>query len=541
MLYFIPAWYKNDNRWEEKEQNWHVRRMHTEYDDTVKQIQLFHRNNASPYKILLLSYTPNFRHFLHRQGVFHAPYWSCFDAIQEVERTKAALLSFHNLDWPKNTEFVYSPFAVLAYLNGEKFAKIEFGEDGNPIEIDMYVKDEISRRNIYDDRGFLSATIIFENGQPKYTDFLTEKGYLKMRVYENDKHVEVNPSMAYYLLTDGETVKRVAMKSIMYGSLDDLILEVLKAHAEAFSREDIFCVAMHSKHNSVVSKALDGHKIILSFFGDRYKLRNHPEDAKMIKNADYVITESKETSDFVNKVLGIELQRMIDISPFDTRIDQGISQQLHVQKILVPVDDLPSGRFEEMVPYLAEYLSINEHARIHIFTRNAEFGLPDKLLVQVKNILEDYGYPTGWAIEEKKDIAENDFDDLLMEDEEIDEVVPIRFFVEQCVSELEVSKCMREQRIMVDMSEIPDLYLQINCVSTGIPQIVKRETPYSIKGQNAIIVEGVKELIPSLKYYLDGLTHWNEAMIASFNIGSENTTKNLLNKWKEVIETIGKG
>ena len=52
MLYFIPAWYKeNSIKWEEKEQTWYTRRLHTEYDDSVKQIQLFHRNGGTPYKI----------------------------------------------------------------------------------------------------------------------------------------------------------------------------------------------------------------------------------------------------------------------------------------------------------------------------------------------------------------------------------------------------------------------------------------------------------------------------------------------------------
>lgn len=96
MLYFIPAWYHQD-QWCENEQKWHVRRMHTEFDDTVKQIQLFHRSRSYPYQILLPGYTPNFRHFLHRQGIFHAPYWSCFDAVQEIRRKKAVPLSFYNM------------------------------------------------------------------------------------------------------------------------------------------------------------------------------------------------------------------------------------------------------------------------------------------------------------------------------------------------------------------------------------------------------------------------------------------------------------
>ena len=94
MLYFIPAWYQQD-QWCENEQRWSIRRMHTEFDDTVKQIQLFHRNKAYPYQIILLSFAPNFRHFLHRQGIYRAPYWSCFDSIQEIKRKRAEIGRAH--------------------------------------------------------------------------------------------------------------------------------------------------------------------------------------------------------------------------------------------------------------------------------------------------------------------------------------------------------------------------------------------------------------------------------------------------------------
>ena len=51
MLYFIPAWYQQ-NKWRESEQSWHTRRMHTEFDDTVKQVQMFYRNGMRDFKIL---------------------------------------------------------------------------------------------------------------------------------------------------------------------------------------------------------------------------------------------------------------------------------------------------------------------------------------------------------------------------------------------------------------------------------------------------------------------------------------------------------
>ena len=43
MLYFIPAWYKQ-NMWCENEQQWYMRRLKSEFDETIKQITLFHRN-----------------------------------------------------------------------------------------------------------------------------------------------------------------------------------------------------------------------------------------------------------------------------------------------------------------------------------------------------------------------------------------------------------------------------------------------------------------------------------------------------------------
>ena len=36
MLYFIPAWYKQ-NMWCENEQQWYMRRLKSEFDETIKQ------------------------------------------------------------------------------------------------------------------------------------------------------------------------------------------------------------------------------------------------------------------------------------------------------------------------------------------------------------------------------------------------------------------------------------------------------------------------------------------------------------------------
>ncbi len=532
MLYFIPAWYKQ-NKFRELEQCWYSRRMHTEFDDTVKQVQLFHRNAKMDYKILLLSYTPNFRHFLHRQGVFHAPYWSVFDSIQEVTKKKATVFSFRHLKWPEGIEFVYTPFVVLAYLNGVKYAKIEFGEDGNPIEVSMYTHGTLNRRNIYDDRGFVSSTEVYENDELVFTDYLTESGVVKFREYSPTGYIELNENTNYYLLSNGagDGGEKRYFKQVYYNNISEMIREVFEAHLENSSDDDIFCAAMHEYNMKVMRDVLQDKKYILSFYGERFRVRDYSDAKAMVKNAGYIITDSEATTRYLNRDMEEEMEHIVDISPYDSRVDFGISQQLSVQKILVPIDDLPEDRFEMIIKQLAIYLGLNEMARVHLFTRNAEYDKPQRVLDRVSQILIEGGFDPRWTIQpDEKKKGENDIDRLEGEEE-----VPTLFFVEQCVDELSVSKCVREQRVLLDMRHNPDLYLQINCLSTAIPQIVRRQTQYVVEKENGLIIKDLTKIPQSLTYFLDGLKNWNNAKVYSYQLGLQFTTRKLLEKWDMVL------
>lgn len=506
--------------------------MHTEFDDTVKQIQLFHRNGACPYQILLLSFTPNFRHFLHRQGVYHAPYWSCFDAIQGVRRKKTAVLSFHNLKWPAKIEFVYSMFAVVAMLHKEKYAQIDFGEDGNPIRIDLYQNGNVIRRNIYDDRGFVASTILYEDGKPLYQDYLTENGIWKMRFFHKDGHVQINEKCPEYLLQYQDEMHARRFSKLSYDSMECVIYEVLTSYVELTKKQDVFCVAMHERHVGLLEKALKNKKLILSFFGDRYLVANHLASLEIIEEADYIIADSTKNVSKIQEESGIAIKNIMAIPPYDSRVDLGISHQLDVQKILVPIDGVDDEKLGRIIRLLGEYLPTNERAQIHLFTRRAEYVRKRTVLERVRSELEKLGLEAGWAVEEEREKPlENDL--------ELEEHVPTKFFVEQCVDELAVSKCMREQRILVDMREVPELYLQITAISMGIPQIVQTGTEFVEHGKNGIILKNIEKLPSAINYYLDGLRNWNRAVVCSYELVKEYTTEKLLEKWREVMSAVG--
>ncbi len=533
MIYFIPAWYQQD-KWSENEQYWYRRRMKTEFDDTVKHIQLFHRSKVHPFQIMLLSYAPNLRHFMHRQSAFRAPYWSCFDAIQEIKRKKIKMFSIHNLNWPEHIEFIYSPFTLVAMLHGKKYAQVEFAEDGNPIQVDIYQDGILQRKNIYDDRGFVSGTIVYENEIPLYQDYLMDTGVWKIRHYINDGHVEVNPKCPTYLLSFNDKEYTKEFSSNSYASMEQIISEVLQTYLELTAEEDMFCVAVHDLHKDLLERVLKGRKMILSFFEERYDIKNQMEHIiHLIQEADYIITDTRDNLMRIQRRVEKPLENITDITPFDSRVDLGISQQLTVQKILVPVDDMDSEWFESIIMCLGDYLPTNENAQVHLFTRLADPGKKHQLLAQTRKCLIKAGRPEEWAREEKAGAVRENFLDG-------EEHIPVRFFVEQCVDELSVSKCVREQRLIVDMRKNSELYLKIMGISMGIPQIVYRETQFVEDGNNGYVVKNIAMLGGMIAYYLDNLANWNEAMVYSYELSKKYTTAVLIDKWKEVIDFVGR-
>lgn len=574
MLYFIPAWYKQ-NMWCENEQQWYKRRLKSEFDETIKQITLFHRNVDRPYRILALGYSPNFRHFLHRQGMYRSKYWSCFDAIAQVRRKKVAVLSYHDIKWPKGLEFVYSPFSIIALHGDVKYAQVEFGEDGNPISIDMFEDGKICRRNYYDDRGFVSSTVIYENGIEQYQDFLMENGIWKIREYKNDGHVVVNQTCPNYDVVpdakNGKAGEPVEMRfsKAEYDSLEAVIEEVFASYVNLTRQNDNFFVAMHPLHIRAAEHVLKGKRVIATFFENRFDFTQTSQAADFLEHAENIITDSDYTTKLIMKNLSgsndinSDLQagsaqetgemaadkisvnsepvrlHITDIPPYDTRMDFGISSQLRVQNILVPVDGLTEDAFAWIIKELADYLTINDLARVHFFTRDASWGHEDAIKNNTAELLDSMGYDSRWVTGDGEaalgfggrgadTFAENEPDD-------IEKPVEQRFFVDVCVDERDISKCINEQRVILDMRVTMDVFVYVTAISKGVPRISMSADQFLIPGKNGMVIDDFSDIGRSLTYYLDSFENWNQALVECYELGQKYTTSVLLKKWRKVL------
>ena len=556
MLYFIPAWYRGQD-WCENEQPWYQKRTKSEFDETVKQITLFHRNVKLDYKILLLSYFPNLRHFLHRQGMFRAPYWSCFDAMAQIRRKKVSTLSFRDLEWPSDVEFVYSSFAILAFRGEEKYAKIEFAEDGNLLFVDLYENGRLSKRNRYDDRGFLSLCIHYYNEEELYRDYLMENGIWKMRVDAKDGHVKINPHYPCFdVIKNGDFLQRRFQKE-NYPSLASVIEEVLSAQMKETQKADQFFVAMHPLHGNLLSRCLKEKKVILTFFEERCSDTQILQMKDFLRQAEYVVTDSEETTVRIKNQLGEEKINIMDISPYDARMDFGISAHLKIQNILLPIDGLPEEAYRIVIGELFTYLQKNEYARVHLFTRDASAEQETRIRRTLQELLLELGgYHTsaqenenGQATQSKRKDqnrqtgqagqnrqageGELNMSNLQKQQDEA------RFFIDVCVDERTISKCMHEQRVILDLRQKTDVYLAITAISKGVPRICMKKDPYVVHQKNGYLIEEYAQIKEALSFYLDDFENWNNALIECYKMVQKYATNELLDSWRKVLKIRG--
>lgn len=344
--------------------------------------------------------------------------------------------------------------------------------------------------------------------------------------------MEVNPKYPEYVLQYEEREYSGKFSQLRYDDLAQVIQEVFVAYLHLAEDEDIFCVAMHERHTKLLAETLKAKKLILSFFSGRSLELTRPEVLDMVRGADYVIADSGERLRKLRIKFGASIGNCVAIPPYDSRVDSGMSLKFQVQKILVAIDGIEEEVFGTLIRLLGEYLSMNEDARIHLFTRRAEYDRKKRVLEIVRRELAKGDMEEGWAAEgDNGKVSENNL--------EPKEPVPVKFFVEQCVDELAVSKCMREQRLFVDLREIPELYLQITAISIGIPQIVRTRTEFVEQGKNGMILKEIYTLPSALHYYLNGLKNWNRARVYSYELVKEYTTDKLLEKWKEVMDCVG--
>ena len=128
---------------------------------------VFFRMRIYAPQLLLLAYPTAFALFPTSSWCLGSWLYVYFDLIQGItdEKWKPQVT---DLEWPEGSTFVHTPFAIVVQCQHKRYAEIEFGSEGFIGMIRYYKDEQIIREDIYDDRGFISSSLYYEDGQPSY-------------------------------------------------------------------------------------------------------------------------------------------------------------------------------------------------------------------------------------------------------------------------------------------------------------------------------------------------------------------------------------
>ncbi|MEX0381179.1 accessory Sec system protein Asp1 [Leuconostoc sp. MS02] len=525
MIYFIPSWQSLSNG-------------PTDFDDIVHQLRMFQENGVE-IELILPVYLPNIRYQLNKQGLTNIKYWSVFDQLQAIKSINGLPIKLEDLNFPKDVEFIYTPMCVVVMLNQSLFAKVFFSEFGFVNAVLYFTNNILTKKEIFDDRGFISSRVIFDqNGVQVRIDYFDDNHKLTVQQYM------INNRVSWHHEGHIET----------YKSMSDLIIKNLKNH---FVQNDgpYTLIISASLGNSYLTQLSDlANRMIVSFFDNRFDLQNKAELKVWLDNANAVVVDTpilkKQIEQFCQVKDIKQLARYIRVlPPFDAKLKLGDSASFKLQKIYWYVDSMLAGQTSEVAEILTAELLDNKRRSLLITATNPNKVHP--VINQMFDIIRSFyqvdenSFIYQAALKKITDESENrlansemgDLEDTSEWENATDAILAMQRVETKIIySEHNIALDLKNTRLVLDLNQKPNMFLQISALSAGVPQINLKQSAYVVDKKNGLVIGNIGHLKEALHYYLDVLLHWNESLVYNVSQIEKYSGEKTVQRWIELVK-----
>ncbi|OUZ15064.1 accessory Sec system protein Asp1 [Enterococcus cecorum] len=512
MFYFLPAW-KDINV--------------DKFDDTLSQIKMFLKAEE-PMEIWTLNYLPRLHTFLFLEGIDTVKVRSFYDRLQNIQTTTQKKIDVYDFNWPIGSYFAYSQFAIFVLNEGKRIASLHFDELNNLKFIDHFNKEQkIERKSIFDDRGFVSSIELYENDVLFSKQFYNEFNQLQFTVrYDRNQEVELSE----------ENAKRYGKTS--FASLHDWLMFVWLQEVQKLKEEDVLVIAMDNEVPPLFEKVACKAHVVLSAFSKRPVALTTENSQRLLQQAELLMVDNQE---FKQELTPHALQTKIEVlTPYDAILRLGESQYVKYLQVhyVMGEDDLTSS--QQVLEYWIQQCIAHEDYRVVLQCKESYQVEPlrEKIKMMLINQLSLDEEVVQEYLEELLSEQENRTLEFLKDkDDENNYLMFGKLYQSITVAyyngKEELLEGLLHTRIIVDLQSQPDTLLQICGISSGIPMINRVDTGYVIHKKNGLIISSNHELDQALEYYLNGLKHWNEALVYSVAQLNRYTNGAIVHQWKE--------
>lgn len=505
MYYFIPAWFKNNERsFYNVAEPWYRDSKKIEFDDSINQIKMF-EHAGTAVELLILGYMPNLRSFLQRQELDETAYISIFDELQGIGLRGTRRIMVNDLKFPADAEFVYTPFRIMVYHQEQLYAKVDIGALGELLTVTRPTK-----QYVFDDRGFLSSILyLTAEGTPLRQEYLDLAGEVRFIEDLQSGKVQIAPAFLKNF------------KYSEYENIQALVTEKFSQFLQQVTNEDAFVLAAGGQRTKLALELINGPKIIMSYFTGRNK-ELAPLQAEPVAKAYLAVADTKATADLIAPLYPAEKIKVV--TPFDTRLRLGHSQRLAKDWLLFLVDEIATQTLDQALAQILELMRQQPKLGLELGVFRKDGVNLHNLRAQILAKAPDFKV----TLPDDEKEAENQLEEKKYAGE-------VHLFYLD--TENEIVRALDRARVLIDLGTPPDLYAQIAAISAGVPQIVWNAEQLVEHEKNGLVLQGdINNLTKAIKYYTQELKYWNEAMMYAVAKISELTGGNLAKRWQTWLE-----
>jgi accessory secretory protein Asp1 len=254
---------------------------------------------------------------------------------------------------------------------------------------------------------------------------------------------------------------------------------------------------------------------------------------KDVDGARFLVTDTEVLSASLREHIDLGNKKILDISPFDTRLSLGKSQQIKDLRVFVPIDGMQEPIRTRALKMMIEVLQTDEKIKLTLGLRAGEDKAVEALRAEMRELaasLEGVQVLVEEPENTDDDGGENFFG-MVRTGEREPQISVFSYF-----QEMDIMSELRYTRLIVDIRDHPDQYIQIAGISAGIPQINYLNTQYIIDRKNGYMIHNIAHLKDAMLHYLDGLSNWNEALVYCVRQVEQYSGKLIVKRWKELIK-----
>ncbi|MCH3922185.1 accessory Sec system protein Asp1 [Limosilactobacillus sp.] len=504
MDYMVPAWH-------ELFIDWAYNVPHLDFDDATGQLRLL-QDNKQPVGLFLLNYQPNLLERLGQMALSPNSILSVFDYIQDVHHQEGQSLSYKDFAWPAGAYLKFSSFHIQVIVNKKMYAQVIFSVSGRIILVQYYDENEqLTKQLRIDSRGFISREEDFRGDKETQHIYFDEQGNWRINHNLESDQVIVNP-MFKDQFAHGE-----------YDHLDELIREVALTDLmpQVYKDGGRMVIALDDK----MPVAPD----LFSTVPTVYSISQWHPCKKILaglQNPDLVtmVADREKTAESVQELLHLD-KPVTTIPIFYSQFRLGHSQRIAQQRIAIFNENMTGQELMDLVNRLYSRLLKNYKKEQLLFLNYSQ----EKEL-EAKQIINQLcaDHPGEFRLHK-------DHPAMIEVDLEGAKKLPELYLKSVRLPSVgDAMTVLDKVRLMIDLGEEPDEFLQMASVSTGIPRLQRHATEEVHDHQNGLVVTDNDQVLAGISYYLDHLKHWNEALASDVQIMNTHSSQRLFQKWQEL-------